>query len=715
MIATLFRFFVGLSPVEAFALEVVLKATLALMAAWAATAVMRRASAAARELVWRTAFLAVLILPIMMLALPSWRVVLPFSAPAPAAEPLSLLEPRTEVPAAPADRAHPSAVAPSGTDGRGSGNPAPSPEAPTRVTWRTAGDLVWILGAAAFAIPLLLGRRRLRMLLSRSLPPADGDRAAVADVAAALGVRSAPKLASSDEVDLPITAGFLFEEPVIVLPAGFRAWAAPRRLAVLWHEVAHVKRRDALVQTLARWISVALWPIPFVWLALRRLGLEAELAADEIALGSGLRPSDYASELVGVAAEVRGETLGAAIPGMAFGNSALRRRVVAVLATASRHPRATGRLGKSVIAGCSLATVAVLAGLACSFSSAGGGAEPSGAGAVGFGVALDRAAAESARDRGLAWLAKKQDAKSGGWMEDVGYKFNLSYLVTVKAVPHAGVTALAVMAFLDAGARPDRGEHAGVVSKAAVWLAKRSQDNGGYLGTSGERMYSHALGVWCLARLREAGGSDDVGRALKQAAQFTIAAQGKGGAWRYEPNSEEADSINTSFQVVALQAARKAGITVDPAIEERAKQYLVSCVVTKPGNPDRGAVAYQAREATRASVGSTAATLVALLGSAQRDWALLDPAFAYLTDRLPVLSKEHTGHYFWWHGNLFAMHAFKAAAALAPDRYATKVEEQRRRVVAELIESQQTDGSWKNSVGPGAAFSTAVACLLLGY
>ena len=54
-------------------LDVSIKSTAILALAWAGTSLMRGKSAAARHLVWLTAVLATLCLPVLALLLPSWR------------------------------------------------------------------------------------------------------------------------------------------------------------------------------------------------------------------------------------------------------------------------------------------------------------------------------------------------------------------------------------------------------------------------------------------------------------------------------------------------------------------------------------------------------------------------------------------------------------------------------------------------------------------
>jgi hypothetical protein len=75
------------------------------------------------------------------------------------------------------------------------------------------------------------------------------------------------------------------------------------------------------------------WPNPLVWLAARSLRNEAEVAADDQVIASGMRPSSYAGELLQLASEFRSRQPAlAGMPLFMAAPSALEARVKSVLA-----------------------------------------------------------------------------------------------------------------------------------------------------------------------------------------------------------------------------------------------------------------------------------------------------------------------------------------------------------------------------------------------
>jgi hypothetical protein len=176
-------------------------------------------------------------------------------------------------------------------------------------------------------------------------------------MAARLGVRRPLTLMSGAGLRVPVTWGILY--PVILLPDDAGAWPDERRRYVLVHEMAHVKRLDALTQLVAQ-VAVALfWVNPLTWLAARRMRVEREHACDDyVVLGAGVPPSTYAGDLLDMVRALGGPGHRAARP--AFAALAMARRtefegrMLAILdAAQDRHPlsrRGTLMLTAAVLA-----------------------------------------------------------------------------------------------------------------------------------------------------------------------------------------------------------------------------------------------------------------------------------------------------------------------------------------------------------------------------
>jgi hypothetical protein len=89
---------------------------------------------------------------------------------------------------------------------------------------------------------------------------------------------------------------------VLLVPADAEQWTDQRRRLVLLHELAHIRRWDWLTQLVAHVACALYWFNPLVWLAARQMRIERERACDDLVLASGARASDYAEELLTLAA-----------------------------------------------------------------------------------------------------------------------------------------------------------------------------------------------------------------------------------------------------------------------------------------------------------------------------------------------------------------------------------------------------------------------------
>jgi hypothetical protein len=127
------------------------------------------------------------------------------------------------------------------------------------------------------------------------------------------------------------------------MPEAAAEWPWGRVRAVLLHELAHIKRNDVHIQTLAQMACAAYWFNPLVWFAANQLRLECERACDDSVLIGGTSGADYATHLYEIA---RAGSAPASAPfaiGLAVHRSQLEQRLVAIL-----NPR-TPRLSATVL------------------------------------------------------------------------------------------------------------------------------------------------------------------------------------------------------------------------------------------------------------------------------------------------------------------------------------------------------------------------------
>ncbi|MBW3597221.1 MAG: hypothetical protein KY475_08095 [Planctomycetes bacterium] len=171
---------------------------------------------------------------------------------------------------------------------------------------------------------------------------------------------------------------------------------------------------------------------------------------------------------------------------------------------------------------------------------------------------------EAAVARGLRWLARQQKA-DGRWVLDGGIKSD------------AAATALAVLPFLGAGQTHLTGRYQKEVAGGLRWLLQNQGEDGDLARGSGgnSHMYAHGQGAIVLCEAFAITGDEQLRIPAQKAIDFIVAAQHPAGGWRYHPG-QAGDTSVLGWQLMALQSARAANLTVPPATLENASQYLDS-------------------------------------------------------------------------------------------------------------------------------------------
>lgn len=154
------------------------------------------------------------------------------------------------------------------------------------------------------------------------------------------------------------------------------------------------------------------------------------------------------------------------------------------------------------------------------------------------------------------------------------------------------MTALALIALAAVGNQTyDPTPEGGAMNRALDFvLLPEKMSNEGYFGNDGSRMYGHGIVTLMLAEMLGMGvdrKQDAVVRdRLKAAVELILRAQlmprdanSKGG-WRYERNSTDSDLSVTIWQLLALRAAKNAGLDVPSEAIDSAVGYVRRCYIS---------------------------------------------------------------------------------------------------------------------------------------
>jgi squalene cyclase len=285
------------------------------------------------------------------------------------------------------------------------------------------------------------------------------------------------------------------------------------------------------------------------------------------------------------------------------------------------------------------------------------------------------AQAELIYERGLQYLAKSQSEK-GHWNDSVGTE--------------PGVVGLCVASFLAHGEDPNNGPYAKNIRRGIDYILSQQNEKNGYIGTS---MYNHAFATKALAEAYGVLDDPRIAPALKKAVELIVSSQERNrfGAWRYTPESRDADTTVTGCQMVTLFAVRNAGIAVPDQTIKKGLAYLATC------RSKEGSYGY-----TSSAGGKPTLTAIGLLCQSlakERDSKGFQASLDYLKKNVDFRDRYYP-FYFEYYMSQALFHA---------DEVVWK--EWNARNIRYLSTIQSTDGSFPGN--QGTSFNTAGALLSL--
>ncbi len=292
---------------------------------------------------------------------------------------------------------------------------------------------------------------------------------------------------------------------------------------------------------------------------------------------------------------------------------------------------------------------------------------------------------QEAIDKGLRFLASRQLDRG----PDRGAFGQGNYDGSV------GICGIAGLAFMSEGSTLGIGRYGKQVDRCAEFLTRNVSDTG-YIARSDQRgqgnMYGHGFAMLFLTQAMGMTRRREVDDKLRQAVKLTLSAQNEEGGWRYRPEPVDADLSVTVCQIMALRAARDAGINVPDAAREKCIDYV------KKSQIEDGGFRYTLRGG-HTTFALTAAGLVSLFSAGIYEGPQIEKGLQYL--------KRHRaraqGHYFFY-GHYYAVQAmWHAGGTWWNDWYP---------YISDLLLSRQDpSGSWNSPYSD--EFGTAMACIIL--
>ncbi len=352
---------IAVAIIQSLDLSMAIKGTVVVGIGLAAVTVIRRTRASVRHLIMAGTFSALFTLPFALALVPETVVIkLPLAT---MQQPASLVV-RLDV----NGRAVPGSVLASRSA---------AAAAARGLTLDELTRLAWGIGTLAMLAPLWAALWRLGRIRRTGVPFLAG-RDLIRLLAAEARIARPVEVLIHEAVAAPLTMGVL--KPAIVLPDDAHEWSDGDLRRALVHELEHVRRGDWVFHVLARITCAMYWFNPLVWIALRRLGLEAERACDDAVLVVD-ESTAYAEQLVELARRISTASAG---PALAMAKrSDLSARVSAILNAGQRR----GRAGAPMAVGALSAVALVVVGMA---ALGAGAPSPSGAVSLGASASAER-------------------------------------------------------------------------------------------------------------------------------------------------------------------------------------------------------------------------------------------------------------------------------------------------------------------------------------
>ena len=291
----------------------------------------------------------------------------------------------------------------------------------------------------------------------------------------------------------------------------------------------------------------------------------------------------------------------------------------------------------------------------------------------------------------LRYLASKQQPNGAWSASEDRNKYTIA------------MTGYVLMAFQAAGHLPGEGEFGENVTRGMNYLLELISPEGLYgSGRDGQYMYSHGIATIALAELYGQSRSPVIRTKLQRVVRLIVSAQadaeGHHGGWRYRPIAKDADISVTVLQLVAIRAAKNAGLDVPQKTIDDAVAYVKRCY-----KDSEGGFCYQPNR--EAGFARTAAAIYSLQVCGLYDDPKVTAGSKFLFEA------QRPDHEWFTYGNFYAA---PAQYMIGGDTWAKWYKDVKGILLDQVIDE---NGSiyWeaRGRGGVGAVFTTAVYTMIL--
>ncbi len=282
-------------------------------------------------------------------------------------------------------------------------------------------------------------------------------------------------------------------------------------------------------------------------------------------------------------------------------------------------------------------------------------------------------------DRGLHWLAKRQNANgSFGSMNSVA------------------VSALGGLAFIAGGNLPGQGRYGRNCDRVIGYVLSQCQPTGLIAAPNdGAPMYGQGFATLFLAEVYGESHAPSLRQKLQRAVRLIVETQNQQGGWRYQPMPMPADISVTICQVMALRAARQAGIAVPRRTIRKAIAF-----VRQLQNAD-GGFSYMLGSPGSMMPRSAAGVALLFYAGVYRGKALA-AGVHYLLSVRPGTPANNAYNFFY--GNYYGTQAMFLAGGKWWSAWWPAMSKT-------LLARQNANGSWRGNAG--FSYGTAMALIIL--